>query len=121
MHICKYCNKEFTTGQKMGGHVTKCNKNPNKQVIIRNKQPKIIYNINCVVCNKSFDVSCTNSNFIKGKYRKTCSAACAKQLTVINTDLLVRNKNISNSLKTNYIPREHIKRDRFCEYCGIIK
>ena len=28
-HICKYCNKEFKSGQSLGAHITHCKENPN--------------------------------------------------------------------------------------------
>lgn len=31
MYICKYCKKEFESGEKLGGHVTYCLNNPNRE------------------------------------------------------------------------------------------
>lgn len=31
MKICKYCNKKFDSGFKLGGHTIHCEKNPNKE------------------------------------------------------------------------------------------
>ena len=61
MHICKYCGKEFESGQKLGGHLIRCNQNPNKDKniqanknAIRNVQNSlkfIKYNDNTNICN----------------------------------------------------------------------
>ena len=29
MKFCKFCNKEFETGKKLGGHTSTCKNNPN--------------------------------------------------------------------------------------------
>ena len=33
-HICIYCDKSFDTGQKLGGHITRCLLNPNAKIYI---------------------------------------------------------------------------------------
>ena len=44
-HKCKYCNKEFETGVKLGGHTRMCPKNPNHDAnyhscYVEHKHPK---------------------------------------------------------------------------------
>ena len=34
-HICNFCGKEFQSNQELGGHVSRCQKNPNYE---RNKE-----------------------------------------------------------------------------------
>ena len=47
MKNCKYCNKEFENGWKLGGHIVTCIKNPTstetikKQHLIRIKKLKL--------------------------------------------------------------------------------
>ena len=59
MHICKYCNKEFETYQKLGGHIIHCKLNPNYEQSLKQLEEsrKNIKNINkkllyCKFCGK---------------------------------------------------------------------
>lgn len=59
MHICKYCNKEFETNQKLGGHIIHCKLNPNYEQSLKQLEEarKNIKNINkkllyCKFCGK---------------------------------------------------------------------
>ena len=47
MYKCKYCNKEFNSPQKLGGHIMNCILNPNN-----------LQNLNCKYCGKE----CKNNN-----------------------------------------------------------
>jgi len=38
MHKCKYCNKEFSSGQRLGGHINNCDYNPNIKIIRRKRK-----------------------------------------------------------------------------------
>ena len=60
-HKCKYCGKEFETSVKLGGHVSKCPLNPNKnqqkihKIIKENfekRNPLEEHKLKCVVCGK---------------------------------------------------------------------
>ena len=58
MFICKYCNQEFETKQKLGGHVSKCKLNPNYEKNLQQlaiARTHIKYNIldfTCQYCGK---------------------------------------------------------------------
>lgn len=62
MFKCKYCNKEFDSGAKLGGHIGWCEKNPNKrskdelkyirEKIADNKLKPIGIEIKCKYCGK---------------------------------------------------------------------
>lgn len=48
-HICKFCNEEFTTGAKLGTHISKqCLKNPNRGIQKNSKIWK------CSICQNDF-------------------------------------------------------------------
>ena len=51
MHICKYCNKEFETYQKLGGHIIHCKLNPNYEQSLKQLEEarKNIKNINIII------------------------------------------------------------------------
>lgn len=120
-HICKFCGKEFKSGQSLGAHIIGCKLNPksnnlrkkiSKSKTLERKERKII----CKVCGKEFIIICTDNDFNKKKYKQTCSAECAHKLTSLNTNKEIKNKNISKSLSGKFInqkPHIHI-----CEYCG---
>lgn len=74
MYKCKYCDKEFDTKQKLGGHVSRCTKNPN---IIQSVSKKQIYKIICQKCGKEFELELTISQYNNKKYKKYCSRSCA--------------------------------------------
>lgn len=123
IHACKYCGKTFETSNKLGGHVSMCKKNPNyintvKKVKEAKTKPREEFIIICPICNHKFTVKCTINDYKKGRYKKTCSRECAHKLSVINTNLDDKNKNIS---KTNIDKYSNIKKEpkyRTCEYCG---
>lgn len=58
MFICKYCNQEFETKQKLGGHVSRCKSNPNYEKNLQQlaaARTHIKYNIidyTCQYCGK---------------------------------------------------------------------
>ena len=109
-HICRFCNKEFETAIKLGGHVSRCKENPKYKETI-NKIQKIKQdnlNINnpieehickCQYCGNNYKINLRHNTFIKGRYNKTCSVECAHKLSIQNTNLEEKNKNISISLK----------------------
>ena len=67
-HICKYCGKEFESGQKLGGHTIKCENNPNKGIKrdVKNSLKFIKYNDNTNICNCQFcQKECKGLNSLK--------------------------------------------------------
>lgn len=60
MYKCIFCNKEFDSKQKLGGHVTHCIKNPNYEenmnILVKAREYKnILVGIKtkeCVYCGK---------------------------------------------------------------------
>lgn len=105
-HICKYCGKEFETGIKLGGHITKCKENPKYKDIIntivttRHKNldinnPLEEHICKCEICGNDYKVNIRHNQFLKGKYNKTCSLECAHKLTNKHTNLELKNKRIS--------------------------
>lgn len=118
-YICKYCGKEFDSGQKLGGHMISCKYNPNiKNILDKAKNTRKNKNIEkfniretqltCPVCGKKFILNLSEKKYKSGKYRKTCCSICAHKLTNNHTNLSVKNSKISNTLK----------KQRFCIQCG---
>ena len=143
MYICKYCGKQFETSQKLGGHTSKCKLNPkydiNVNTIAKSRTlTRFLYKCNCEVCNTQYNVICTEKDFQKQKYKKTCSDRCSKLLTVQNTDIKQKNNKILKSkeklqntfdkhiYRINSVRQsEKYKQYKFpilqknqCEYCG---
>lgn len=109
-HICKFCGEEFETGVKLGGHVSRCKENPKYKETINKIQQTKQDNINinnpieehickCQYCGNDYKVNLRHNTFVKGIYNKTCSVKCAHKLSVQNTNLEEKNKNIGISLK----------------------
>lgn len=38
MYKCKYCGKEFDNGRILGGHISRCSKNPNYHLYIQKRK-----------------------------------------------------------------------------------
>lgn len=107
-HICKFCNKEFNSGQSLGAHIIHCSKNPNsyqKDFSLRKKEkfeknnPLKEYKLICLVCGKEYILQIRQNQFNEGNYRKTCCSSCAHKLSLLHTNLEEKNKKISDSLK----------------------
>ena len=130
-HICKYCGKEFETSQKLGGHVSRCSLNPNKnQEKIQQKKkenfekrnPLEKYILKCQVCGKEYKLQIRHKQFEEGKYKKTCCFECSHKLTTLNTNLEEKNKKISKSMEGNISSNrnENFSYYKECKYCGNI-
>ncbi len=70
-----------------------------------------LHKIKCEICNKEFNIKCSDKNWILGKYRRTCSSNCAHKLSNIHSNILEKNAKISKSLKKD-------KKFKKCSYCG---
>lgn len=124
MYKCKYCGIEFDSPRKLGGHVTKCKKNPNYnkyQESIKksklSKNPLVDLVRYCEICGSEYKLRLKQSDVNKGNYRKTCSDECSKILTSNNTNLKEKNNKISNSINSHYNEIK-LSRVKHCEQCG---
>ena len=131
-YCCKYCGKEFEKSTQLGSHVIRCRSNPNyseiQNLISRKtkekrekRYPKLDFKFVCPVCGNEYIVNMTQRTYERGKYKHTCSSACAHLLSAKNTDLDKKNLKISNSLNDRI---ESLKEQgifysiRICENCG---
>ena len=92
--ICQHCNNEveYEKYQTFGSHITNCNMNPKKFEInrkrIETKRKKHkIYKINCLNCNKEYELELTENRYLKGKYKKCCCKRCVNKYTQSFIDL----------------------------------
>lgn len=122
-YICKYCGKEFKSGQSLGAHLINCKKNPNNyQNEFHNKRkenfekrnPLNEYILKCQVCGKEYKLQLRQNQYENGKYKKTCCSKCAHKLTSLNTNLEEKNNKISLKNKKEYI----LPKIKYCQYCG---
>ena len=130
-HICKYCNKEFKSGQSLGAHIIHCKENPNsyqdkwinkKKEKYENENPSQEYTLKCIVCGKEYKLQLRKKQYEQGIYRKTCCNECSHKLSSLNTNLEEKNKKISKSMLGN-IPYNRSKDFSYykkCKYCGNI-
>ena len=119
-HICKYCNKEFKSGQSLGAHIVHCKENPNShqnEWINKKKEkyelenPLQDYLLKCIVCEKEYTLQLRKKQYEQGKYRKTCCNECSHKLSSLNTNVKEKNKKISEA----FPKLKHIK---VCPICG---
>ena len=130
-HICRFCNKEFKSGQSLGAHIVHCSMNPNshqeefqkrKKENFEKRNPLEEHVLKCPICGNEYTIQVRHKQFVQGKYKKTCSDKCAKQLTALNTNIEEKNKKISISLIGN-IPsnrKPNFSYYKECKYCGKI-
>lgn len=136
--ICPHCKETLIINKRQfANHVRWCKANP-KYEEIRNstinkikknceiKHDELFHNrdIECPICNKIFTINISDSDFNRGKYRKTCSDECAKKLTAQNTDKEEKNKKVSESVK-EFVRKNNpegiiSERETICPNCGIV-
>lgn len=121
-NICPYCGEHLMMNKRsFANHVRWCKKNPRYEeiknsTILKLKNTKFTrntYKVICQVCGKEYEVICTEKEYIKQCYRKTCSNNCAHKLSVVNTDITEKNKSISSTYQTK---KEVLY--KICEFCG---
>lgn len=87
---CKHCHKiiHYDKPQQLGRHISNCPSNPNlsltrqKQTegrikFLRAKNPLLKIVLNCLFCNKEFNIEVVKSAYNRGYYTKCCSKECA--------------------------------------------
>lgn len=132
---CKYCDREFETTRKMISHLRHCKLNPNyeknielqmnaakkaaksRKEISKNNPANQIneYCFKCEVCSKEYTLCLKQSDYIKGKYRKTCSSRCSN-----SHPGLTKNKTIKrNCIKCGkeYETSVHSRKEGLCNEC----
>lgn len=121
-HICKYCGKEFDTGKKLGGHITRCRMNPNANHVFEKVGAEITkkanfktYTFLCEVCKKEYSLTLSENAYKKGNYKKTCSIHCASILSAKNADKDIKNAKIKSSMIK--INENNIKK-KYCLLCN---
>lgn len=87
--VCKYCGRVFDNINSLSGHISHCDKNPNRKERdyssigekVKNTRAKKKHEIKefdviCSKCGKPYKVRTTQENFDKGNYSKFCSISC---------------------------------------------
>lgn len=127
IHKCKFCNKEFKSGQALGAHTILCKDNPNnyqkefgkrRSERAKDNNPIEEHLLICPVCNKEFTIKVSKKNFENGKYTHTCSKTCAGVLSNRKSNLEEKNKKISESLKEKNKNLSKKPIEKICEICG---
>jgi len=109
-NVCPYCGEHLIMNKRsFANHVRWCKQNPNYEKILTGTISKISGNkverqkhiLICENCGEEYEVFCTEKEFLGGRYKKTCSDICAKQLTNKKSG---REKylKVSQSLKKHY-------------------
>ena len=120
-NICPYCTQVLLMNKRsFANHVRWCKSNPKYDEIrigcvnkIKSKTKRKINRVlSCLVCGNQYNIECTDNQFIKGKYKKTCCDECSKKLTVMNTNHDEKIEKIKS--KASIKPVEV----KICECCG---
>ena len=139
MYTCKFCQREFEKPSALAGHISHCNKNPNKKrthemfleaykkgriTYVNNHQELYIekdFDCICNVCGNHYTVHTTQKKYDIGDYRKTCSSKCSNS----HEHTQEQNDKISNGVKNSkkykkiLEEKRNKKYTRICNYCGI--
>lgn len=109
-YTCKYCNitYQFDIKQQFGWHVANCQKNLNKRIYTSSKKQHVV---NCIKCNKQYNIIVTDQMFNSKKYTKYCSRSCANKRYHSNQ----AKNNISNGVKNSTIKHKYT-----CKTCNTI-
>ena len=74
------------------------------------------YRCKCKKCGKEYVVHCTEQDFLKNKYRKTCSSSCANS-RIMTPQIKEKIRNgVKLHAKANHKTTEHTY---ICDTCGI--
>lgn len=131
---CPYCNEIlFMNKRSFANHVRWCKMNPRYDEILQRTVSKLSgekaerkeHLLKCEICGNEFSVKCTDKEFLKGRYKHTCSDICAKRLTAKKAGEEKKEK-ISKSLrKRNAALNEEYDENKGiyikkCKKCGKI-
>lgn len=124
MFNCKYCNKEFESKKERGLHQRLCKSRPDYEEQIEKRRngaritskynfgkqlvKHITFKVKCLKCETEFEVSCTESEYNKNRYRHYCSRACANSHTISEET----KQKIANTLTKP-------KKIKICKDCGL--
>ena len=132
-NICPYCGETFLMNKRsFANHIRWCKLNPRydeirNSTISKNKASRKktkIRKLNCVICNKEYEIECTDNIFNKGKYKKTCCTECAHKLSANNVqDREILNKKISHGVRQTNIEKsiltgKPLRITKQCKHCG---
>lgn len=131
-NICPHCGEVIYVNKKtFANHVRWCKKNPRYEEILNGTKEKLSgekiirkeHDLKCEFCGKIYTVRCTDKEFNRGDYKKTCSALCSKRLTALKSGKK-RNYKISKSIRErnaslsdNYLAEEMVYVNE-CKFCG---
>lgn len=120
MYKCKFCEKEYDNSRNIGGHVSRCPKNPNiKRTIKKVSKARTVerkeYTFSCRRCGKEYSLTLTKAELKKNKYSKHCSRSCANGRVWTNEINAARSKKLKGNV--NKLKVISIKKKLRCEYC----
>ena len=113
--ICRFCDKVYDDGRKLGGHTITCKSNPKLQDItnkrsLSNTIERKEYTFCCKKCGKKYLLILKITDFKKGKYTRFCSKSCSN----CRAQLDETKAKISRSLTG----RRRSRGVRICIICG---
>lgn len=129
---CPHCEQVLLMNKRsFANHVRWCKKNPRYEEILASTIKKISgkkierkeHFLSCEYCGNKYTVVCTDKEFERGYYKKTCCDLCAKRLTAYKGGE-DKKRNISKGLR-KYVSSYHknyneeemvfVKKCEFCE------
>lgn len=139
---CPFCKEIFETARQKGCHQRLCKLNPNRDKMLNSlrnngsntwkklNKERILerkeYKCNCLKCNKEYIVTCTENDYIKGKYKKYCCRRCAnsriiseEQKQKVSEKLSTHKKYKIKDIVNNKIKKKE-KLLKYCKCCNAI-
>lgn len=110
VYMCKYCGKQYKSGQSLGGHTTRCSKNPNSKqcndrMVKSRTHIRNYFSFNCCKCGVQYKLKLSENMYNRGIYTKYCSRACANSRTWTEQDKLKKSISAKSSLLVKNIIR----------------
>ncbi len=127
---CKYCGKDIKDLKptQKGQHIANCKLNPNFSQInekrnktrIKNrrlKNPLIKLKLNCLNCDKEFEIEVVESYYKNNRYKKCCCLECSKKYSSNSFDRdkkkIKKCKKCGKEIEVNVLSSDNI----YCDDC----
>lgn len=124
-NVCPYCGEVLIMNKRsFANHVRWCKKNPRYEEIKKSTQEKLSkslkktqeYTLKCEVCGKEYKIEITEHIYNLGKYKKTCSVTCAKQLSAKHTNKEEKIKKLRASNISKYHTKDYLLSHKIIRY-----
>lgn len=76
------------------------------------------YTCTCIKCGKQYKIYCTEKQYKKGTYRKTCSSACANSRIMTDERCQKIKEGVKSYNEKNKVNKSQVEYQYICDKCG---